>query len=154
MLSAEGNENGEKTTIVQHSFSVHFFNLPLFCTIATWNFHKLPSYTFYGENMSEVFLFTFFHCRPFPPWWPPASRRHKISCCSYNKKCLLFFLSRSSSFSRWASLSCRATQAFSCSLSFSFSIFQICGHDNWSKLNSLNKTDTETFSAFRFRFDS
>ena len=25
MLSAERNENGEKTTIEQHSFSVHFF---------------------------------------------------------------------------------------------------------------------------------
>ena len=43
--------------------------------------------------MSEVFLFTFFHCRPFSPCWPPASRRHKISCCSCNKKCLLFFFS-------------------------------------------------------------
>ena len=29
MLSAKGNENGEKTTIVQHSFSVHFFAVVL-----------------------------------------------------------------------------------------------------------------------------
>ena len=38
------------------------------------------------------------------------------------------------------------------SLSFScWSIFQICGHDNLSKLNTLDNTDTETISAFRFR---
>ena len=40
---------------------------------------------------------------------------------------------------------------FSFSLSFSCSIFQICGHDNLSKLNTLDNTDTETISAFRFR---
>ena len=32
-----------------------------------------------------------------------------------------------------------------------FSVFQICGHDNKSKLNTLDNTDTETISAFRFR---
>ena len=37
------------------------------------------------------------------------------------------------------------------SLSFSCSIFQICGHDNLSTLNNLDNTDTETISAFRFR---
>ena len=47
-------------------------------------------------------------------------------------------------FSRWVSLACRF---FSFSLSFSCSIFQICGHDN----NTLENTDTETISAFRFR---
>ena len=68
MLSGEGNENGEKTTIgliskkskfaVQHTFFVHFFALPLFCTTAKWNFQKFPSYTFM-EELSYVFLFTF-----------------------------------------------------------------------------------------------
>ena len=32
-----------------------------------------------------------------------------------------------------------------------FSVFQICGHDNKSKLNTLDNTVTETISAFRFR---
>ena len=40
---------------------------------------------------------------------------------------------------------------FSFSLSFSCSIFQICGHDNLSQLNTLDNTDTETTSAFCFR---
>ena len=35
-------------------------------------------------------------------------------------------------------------------LSFSFSIFRICGHDNYSSLNTFDNTDTETISAFRF----
>ena len=153
MLSAEGNENGEK-----NNNSAALF----FCTFLCRCFARLQRETsinflvtrFMAEICRRCSCLLFFTVDRSHPQWPPASRRHKISCCSYNKKCLLFFLSRSSSFSRWASLSCRATQAFSCSLSFSFSIFQICGHDNWSKLNSLNKTDTETFSAFRFRFDS
>ena len=37
------------------------------------------------------------------------------------------------------------------SLSLSCSIFQIWGHDNQSKLNTLDNTDTETISPFRFR---
>ena len=66
-----------------------------------------------------------------PPWWPLASRRYKISCLSSDKKCLLlFFLSRCGSFCPWASLACRPTFSFSLDLSFSFSIFQICGRDN------------------------
>ena len=34
-----------------------YISLPLFCTTTTWNFPKLPSYTFYGGN---VVLFNFF----------------------------------------------------------------------------------------------
>ena len=51
-------------------------------------------------------------------------------------------------FSRWDSLACRSLSVF---LSVSCSIFQICGHDNLSKLNTLENTDTETISPFRFR---
>ena len=40
---------------------------------------------------------------------------------------------------------------FLISLSFTCSIFQICGHDNLSKLKTLDNTDTESISAFRFR---
>ena len=71
MLSGQGNENGEKTTIslickkttlhVHHSF--FYISLPLFCTTrktdTTRNFQKLPSYTVYGGNVVLV-LFTFF----------------------------------------------------------------------------------------------
>ena len=49
--------------------------------------------------------------------------------------------------SRWASLAYRQLSLFLCSCS----TFQICGHDNLSKLNTLDNTDTETISAFRFR---
>ena len=64
----------------------------------------------------------------------------------------LFFISRSRSLSPFFSLSFAGLPpTFSFSLSFSCSIFQICGHDNLSKLNTLDNTDTETISAFRFR---
>ena len=56
----------------------------------------------------------------------------KFSRCSSNKKCLLcFFISRSCSLLLFFSLSFAGlSSTFSFSLSFSFSIFQICGHDN------------------------
>ena len=64
----------------------------------------------------------------------------------------LFFISRSKFLSRFFSLSLAGlAPTFSFSLCFSCSIFQICGHDNLSKLNTLDNTDTETISAFRFR---
>ena len=69
------------------------------------------------------------------------------------KKCLLrFFISPSKSLSLFFSLSFAGLPpTFFFCLSFSCSIFQICGHDNLSKLNTLDNTDTETISAFRFR---
>ena len=52
----------------------------------------------------------------------------KFSCCSSNKEC--FFISRSGSLSPFFSLSFAGQPpTFSFSLSFSCSIFQICGHD-------------------------
>ena len=64
----------------------------------------------------------------------------------------LFFNSRSSSLLLSASSLSFAglSPTFSFSLTFSFSTFQICGHDNYSKLNTLDNTDTETISAFVF----
>ena len=54
MLSSEGNENGEKTTLhVQHTF----LYISLFCTTTTGNFQKLPSYPFYGGNVVPVVVF-------------------------------------------------------------------------------------------------
>ena len=62
----------------------------------------------------------------------------------------LFSISRSISPSPFFSLSFAGLPPnFSFSLSFSCSIFQICGHDNYSELNTLENTDTETISAFR-----
>ena len=67
MLSGEGNENGEKTTIgliskkatlhVQHTFFVHFFAVVLHDYNA-----KLPetSWLRFMEEISYVFLFIFF----------------------------------------------------------------------------------------------
>ena len=74
MLSGEGNENGEKTTIglisqkatlyKKHTFL--YISLPFFCTTTTLNFQKIPSYSFYVGKQSYVFLFTFFfHRRSF-----------------------------------------------------------------------------------------
>ena len=60
----------------------------------------------------------------------------------------VFYLSLSPFFSfelRWPAAH------FLISLSFTCSIFQICGQDNLSKLNTLDNTDTESISAFRFR---
>ena len=65
MLSGEGNENGEKTTIglinkkttlhVQYTAFIHFFAVVLYDHNV-----KLPSYTFHGGNVVPV-VFTFFH---------------------------------------------------------------------------------------------
>ena len=74
MLSVEGKENGEKTTIglirkkatlhVQHTFFVHFFAVVLHDYVYN---AKLPE-TFFMEEMSYVFSFTFFyHYRSFSP---------------------------------------------------------------------------------------
>ena len=110
--------------------------------------------------MSYVFSFTFFFTAAhFHLALVAASISHfvtaatKFSCCSSNKKMSpLFFISRSRSLSPFFSLSFAGLPpTFSFSLSFSCSIFQICGHDNLSKLNTLDNTDTETISAFRFR---
>ena len=145
MLSGEGNEKGEeknnnnKKTIgliskkatlhVQHTFLYIF--LPLFCATKTWNFQKIPGYTFYGVNVVRVLVhFVFSLSLIFTPlafliFSPPLQNGMLFL---QQKMSSLFFLSRSSSFSRWASLACHLT--FSFSLSSFFSIFRICGHDN------------------------
>ena len=124
---------------MQHTFL--YISLPLLCTTTTWNFQKLPSYTFYGGNVVHVLVHFFFTAAHFffffiSHFLMAASicnfltAATKCFCCSSNKKCLLCFSS----------------------LSFSCSIFQISGYDNNSKLNTLDNTDTETIiSAFRFR---
>ena len=65
----------------------------------------------------------------------------KFSCCSSNKKkeSLLFFSSRSRYLPPFFSLGFAGLPpTFSISLSFSGSLFQICGHENQSKLNTFS----------------
>ena len=107
MLSGEGNENGEKTTIgkiskkvtlhVQHTFSVHFFAVVLHDYNV--NIQKLLSYTFYGGNVVRVPVHFFSLPLIFTlHWWPlaflilspPLQNFHVVLP---TKKCLLCFLS-------------------------------------------------------------
>ena len=89
--------------------------------------------TRFMEEMSYLFLFTFFSL-PLFFTLVSASISHfvtaatKFSCCSSKKKCLLCFLSLSNSLSLFFTLSFAGlSPTFSF---FSFSILQICGHDN------------------------
>ena len=148
MLSGEGNAGERwKTTIgliskkqlCMCSTLFLYISLPLlYCTITTWNFQKLLSYMFYGGNVAR-FLVHFFSLPLIFSlhWWllaflillPPLQNFHVVLS---TKKCLLcFFISRSKSLSPFFSLSFAGLPpTFSFSLSFSCSIFQICGHDN------------------------
>ena len=133
MLSGESNAGERwKTTIgliskkatlhVQHTFL--YISLPLFCTTTTWNFQKLPSYTFYGGNVVRVPVHFFSLPLIFTlHWWPlaflilspPLQNFHVVLP---TKKCLLCFLSLALDlcrpFSRWASLACRLLSLFLC----------------------------------------
>ena len=146
MLSGESNAGerwktaislSEKATFhVQHTFL--YISLPSFCTTTIWNFQKLLSYMFYGGSVVRVLVHFFFTAAHFYLALGAASISYfvtaatKFSCCSSNKKCLLCFLSLALDlcrpFSLWVSLACRFFSLFF--LSFSGSIFQICGHDN------------------------
>ena len=95
--------------------------------------------------VSYVFPFTFFTAAHFYLALVAASISQFVTAASQNfyvvlptKKCLLrFFISRSKSLSPFFSLSFAGLPpTFSFSLSFSCSIFQICGHDNLSKFNT------------------
>ena len=125
----------------------------------TWNFQKLLSYTFYGGNVVRVLVHFFtlpviFTLR----WWPLACLILSPPLQSFHvviptKKCLLslfFYLSLQISLQISSLSFAGLPPTFSFSLSFSCSIFQFCGHDNLSKLNNLDNTDTETISAFVF----
>ena len=149
MLSGEGNAGERwKTTIGLISIKKKLCTCStLFCTFhcrcfarlyTTWNFQKLLSYTFFGGNVVRVLVHFFFTAAHFHLALVAASISHfvtaatKFSCCSSNKKMSpLFFISRSRSLSPFFSLSFAGLPpTFSFSLSFSCSIFQICGHDN------------------------
>ena len=127
MLSGEGNARERwKTTIgiiskettlhVQHTFFVHFFAVVLHDYNA-----KLPE-TFFMEEMSYVFSFSFFSLSSFSSFCIGGCW-HFSFCKNFHvvlptKKCLLCFLSLALNpcrpFSRWASLNCRSLSLFLC----------------------------------------
>ena len=172
MLSGEGNARERRKTttsliIKKSNFAraAHFF-----CTflcrcfarlLTTMNFQKLLSYTFYGGNVERVLVPFYLHC---PCSFSPCigDRYHFLFCHHCYKMFMLFFqqkmsplffISRSRSLSPFFSLSFAGLlPTLSFSLSFSCSIFQICGHDNYSKRSTLDKTDTET--TYRFPLSS
>ena len=79
--------------------------------------------------------------------------RYKIFLLFFQQKNVssVFFIFRSRPLSLFFSLTfADLPPNFSFSLSFSCSIFQICGH-NKLKLSTLDNTDTKTISHFRFR---
>ena len=77
MLSGEGNENGEKTTIGLISKKAALQVSTLFGTFLCPCFVRLQRETSrnflvtrFMEEIQHLFLFTFFHCRSFSPWLP------------------------------------------------------------------------------------
>ena len=132
--------------VLHTSFFVHFFAVVL----PEYNV-KLPETSWLHvllEEMSYVFSFTFFSLPLIFTlhWWPlaflilsPPLKSFRAALPTKNVSFGFFTLS-------FAGL----PPIFSFSLSFSCSIFQICGHDNLSKLNTLDITDTETIYVFVF----
>ena len=165
MLSGEGSYVGKrwKTTIGLISKSNFSCEAHFLCTFLCRFFAQVQRETSrnflvtrFMEEMSYVYPFTFFHCRSFSPYiggrqhFSFCHRRYKIFTLFFQQKYVsfVFYLSLSPFFSfelRWPAAH------FLISLSFTCSIFQICGQDNLSKLNTLDNTDTESISAFRFR---
>ena len=136
---------------MQHTFL--YISLPFFCTTTTWNFQKLFSYTFYRGNVFSLPLIFTLHCWPlaFLILSPPVQNFHVVLL---TKKCLLCFLPLAvdlcGSFPRWASLTRRLLSPFLCLFLALYSKF-VDMTIKLSKLNTLDNTDIETISAFRFR---
>ena len=148
MLSGEGNAGDRrKTTIglnskkktttttfhMQHTFFFFFISLSLSCTTTTQNFQK-PF--FYGGNVVRVIVHFFSLPLIFTlHWWPLAflilSSLLQNFHIGFQQKMSPFFISRSRSLSPFFPLSFAGlTPTLSFSLSFSCSMFQICGHDH------------------------
>ena len=143
-------ENGEKTTIgligkkaslhAQHTFFLHF------CAVVLHNYNVKLSETSWlyassGGNIVHVLVHFFFTIAHFKLVFSPLLQNFVFS--SRKNVSVVFSLMLQLSFSlRFAGL-----QRY-----FLFLYFQICGHDNtyYSKLNTLENTDTEIFSDFRF----
>ena len=166
MLSGEGNAGERwKTTIgliskkatlhVQHTFFVHFFAVVLH----DYNV-KLPETSWLHvlwRKCRTCSCSLFFHCRSFSPSWPLAFLIFSPPLQNFmlflqQKMSPLFFLSRSSSFSRWASLACCPTFLF-------FSVFLFLYIPNlwtWQNINLslILYTQHGYRNIFRFPFSS
>ena len=145
MLSHEGNRNGEKTIgLVNYQKNNYAGAITYFCTFlccccaqqqyeASRKFLHVVAH--FREDMPYMLLFTFFSllliftlvATGISHFLTTAT---KFSCCCWNiKMSPLIFISCSSSLSLFFSLSFAGlSPAFSFSLSFSFSILQICWH--------------------------
>ena len=142
MLGGEDNENGEKTTIgliskkVTFTRAVHF--LVYFIAVALHDYNVKLAETSWLHVLCRkrrtCSCSPFFHCRSFSPWWPLAFLSFSPLLQNFmlflqQKVSPLFFLSLALAVLfvelRWPVL-----YFLFFSVSLSFSIFQICGHDN------------------------
>ena len=149
MLSGEGNAGewwktaigliSEKKQLWTCSTLFLYTSLLLFCTTIRETSRNLLV-TRFMEEMSYVFFsFTFFSLPLIFPlhWWPLAFPILSLPLQNFHvvlptkKMSPLFFIARSRPLSPFFLLSFAGLPpTFSFSLSFSCSIFQICGHDN------------------------
>ena len=167
MLSSKATpENGKKTITGLISKKSNFAGAAhFFCTFLCRCFSRLQreaSRNFlvrrFMKEMSYAFSFTIFSLPLIFTlhWWPlaflilspPLQNFHVVLPAN---RCLFRFFYLSLSITVALFLVELRQPTFSFSLSFSCSIFQICGHDNLSTLNNLDNTDTETIFAFHFR---
>ena len=134
MLSGEGNA-GERwktaigliskkaTLYVPHTF-FYFFFCRCFERLQRETSRNFLVTRFFGGNVVSVlvdfFVFFFFHCRSFSPWWllsflifsPPLQNFHVVLPTKNGSLSLVLALCRS--FSRWAALACRLLSLFLC----------------------------------------
>ena len=142
MLGCKDNENGEKTTIglisknATFTRAVHFF--VYFIAVALHDYNVKLAETSWLHVLCRkrrtCSCSPFFHCRSFSPWWPLAFLSFSPLLQNFmlflqQKVSPLFFLSLAVAVLlvelRWPFL-----YFLFFSVCLSFSIFQICGHDN------------------------
>ena len=142
MLGCKDNENGEKTTIgliskkATFTRAVHFF--VYFIAVALHDYNvKLPETSWLHvlcRKRRTCSCSPFFHCRSFSPWWPLAflffsPLLQNFMLFLQQKVSPLFYLSLAVAVLlvelRWPFL-----YFLFFSVCLSFSIFQICGHDD------------------------
>ena len=146
MLSGESNAGerwkatigliGKKSNFAR---ATHLFCAFLYRCFARLQCETSTSYTFFGGNVVHVLVHFFFTAAHFHIGgrylFPFCHHRYNIFMLFFQPKNISFFffflISRSRSLSPFCSLNFAGLPPnFPFSLSFSFSIFQICGHDN------------------------
>ena len=154
MLNGQGNGNkinrsNQQEHLIARAAHFLYISLPLSCTTTTSNFQNLLGYSFCGGNVVRVLVNFLFYCRSFSPWWP-LQNFHVV--LPTKNVLFVFYVSLQLSVALFL-VELRWPVAYFLCFSFSlFLLFQICGHDNQSKLNTLDNTDTEKISSFRFRY--